>query len=128
MIGILFGVLKKIWWIVPILLLGLVIWWQKGVETRLRGQVAGDEAAISLYAGKIELQNQQVVSLEAAGKAAKVQAERVVVVREKAASRVVVKWRTQLVPVTVPTDCAGAVAAGATNAAQIGRLFMGSGK
>ena len=128
MISLLLGVLKKVWWIVPILLLLLVVWWQRGEEGRLRGQIKLDEAAISLYAGKIELQNQQVLDLQKAGELAASQAQKVKIVREKAAERVVVKWKTQLVPVTVPTDCAGAVSAGAVNAAQIGKLFMGSGK
>jgi len=128
MLTILFSVLKKVWWLVPIVLLAIALWWQRGVEGRLREKIALDERTISLYAGKIDLQNQQVLALQAAGQQVVAAAQKVKVIREQGAERVVVRWKTRLVPVNVPTDCSGAVAAGATNAAQIGQLFMGNGK
>jgi len=121
-------VLKKVWWIIPIALLSLVIWGQRGVETRLRENISLDEKTISLYAGKIALQNQQIGEVKAAGERAVATAKAQVVERVRVEKQVEVKWKTQLVPVKVPTDCPGAVAAGAINAAQIGRLFMGEGK
>ena len=128
MISLLFGILKKVWWIIPIAVLAGMLWWQKGVEARLRERVTLDESTISLYAGNIELQNQHAVALAAAGKAAERKAAQVTVVREKVAAQVVVRWKTRLVPVTVPTDCKGAISAGAVNAAQIGQLYMRAGK
>ena len=125
---ILFSVLKKVWWLVPIVLLVITLWWQRGVEGRLREKIALDEGTISLYAGKIDLQNQQVLALQKAGQEAVKAAQKVKVIREQGAEQVVVRWKTKFVPVKVPTDCSGAVAAGATNAAQIGQLFMGEGK
>jgi len=118
------GILKKAWWLVP--LAGLAVWvlFLRGEVRLTEAVIAQKSAQISTLNGKIALQNAQVAQIKAAGEAAVAAAKAKVVERVKVEKQVQVKWQTRYVPVATPTDCAGAVAAGAVNGAQIGRLYM----
>ena len=72
----------------------------------------------------IDQQNASIEALKAAQAKALADARAKVKAAQARAAKVEVEWRTQYVPVKVPTECHAAVAAGAQNAAQIGKLFM----
>lgn len=116
-------VLRKAWWIIPIA--GLALW-----VALLRHDVSAKAATITQQVGTItqlqdsvRLQNQQIAVVKAAGEAAVKAATAQVVERVKVQKEVQTRWKTQYVSVPVPTDCPGAVAAGAVNAARIGKLW-----
>ena len=81
--------------------------------------------AENLALGKfLDEQNAGIAKLKAVQAKALADAQAQAKAAQAQAAKVRVKWRTQYVPVKVPTDCHQAVAAGAQNAAQIGKLFM----
>ena len=81
--------------------------------------------AENLALGKfLDEQNAGIAKLKAVQAKALADAQAQAKAAQARASKVEVKWRTQYVPVKVPTECHAAVAAGAQNAAQIGKLFM----
>ena len=88
------------------------------------------ERAMSMKAENLALgrmldeQNAGIAKMKAEQAKALVDAQAKAKAAQAQAAKVRVKWRTQYVPVKVPTDCHQAVAAGAQNAAQIGKLFM----
>lgn len=72
----------------------------------------------------LDQQNAAIREMQAAAKRAEDEAQAKLKAAQARAARVQVQWKTQYVPVKVPTQCASAVSAGAQNAAQIGKLFM----
>ena len=88
------------------------------------------QRAVSMKAENLALgrmldeQNAGIAKLKAAQAKALADAQNKAKAAQAQAAKVQVKWRTQYVPVKVPTECHAAVAAGAQNAAQIGKLFM----
>lgn len=81
--------------------------------------------AENLALGKfLDEQNAGIAKLKAMQAKALADAQAQAKAAQARASKVEVKWRTQYVPVKVPTECHAAVAAGAQNATQIGKLFM----
>lgn len=81
--------------------------------------------AENLALGKfLDEQNAGIAKLKAVQAKALADAQAQAKAAQARASKVEVKWRTQYVPVKVPTECHAAVAAGAQNAAQTGKLFM----
>ena len=94
-------------------------------EVQSKEAMIGKQAAqISQLKGQVQLQNAQIAAVKQAGEAAVQAAKAQVVERVKVEHQVQVKWQTRYVPVKVPETCEGAVAAGAVNGAQIGRLYM----
>ena len=117
-------VLKKIWWIIPMLGMGMVILFLRSEVQSKEAMIGKQAAQISQLKGQVQLQNAQIAAVKQAGEAAVQAAKAQVVERVKVEHQVQVKWQTRYVPVKVPETCEGAVAAGAVNGAQIGRLYM----
>lgn len=118
------GILKKIWWIIPMLGMGVVILFLRSEVHSKEATIGRQATQISQLKGQVQLQNVQITAVKQAGEAAVQAAKAQVVERVKVERQVQVKWQTRYVPVKVPETCEGAVAAGAVNGAQIGRLYM----
>lgn len=121
---ILLTLLKKVWWLIPILLLGLALLYQSHELKTTRATLNLRSTQLGQATAMLQEQNAAVSKLQAEGKAAVAREAALAAQKEKVRTQVEVRWQTKLVQVPVPQDCPGAVAAAAVNAAQIGKMFQ----
>lgn len=108
---------KKLWWMVPVL--AALAWggWEKW-------EVGQQRAAVQRLQGELAQRDATIAQVREEGKAAVEKAKADAAARVEVQREVVTKWKTKLVQVPIPATCASAVGAAAVNAANIGKLWQ----